>query len=124
MSVHCSGVAAKGDMENIDLLQLICYILVGHVYLTRVGYLWMLHKALNNRGSAFALALQYVAASVGLAKGDMEKLTDILMAVPEVSFICVDVANGYSEHFVQLVKQVRAANPTHTIMVGHSAPLS
>ena len=60
---------------------------------------------------------QYVAASVGLAKGDMEKLKGIIEAVPDLSFICVDVANGYSEHFVEFVKQVRKTCPTHTIMV-------
>lgn len=60
---------------------------------------------------------QHCAASVGLAKGDLEKLTEILESVPEISFICVDVANGYSEHFVEFVKQVRKQFPTHTIMV-------
>lgn len=42
------------------------------------------------------------------------------MAVaPDVKFICLDVANGYSESFVKFVKQVRKAHPTHTIMAGN-----
>ena len=58
-----------------------------------------------------------VAASSGSGKGDFEKLSSILKAVPEVRFICLDVANGYSEHFVEFVRSVRAAFPQHVIMV-------
>jgi GMP reductase len=63
--------------------------------------------------------IQHVAASVGLASGDMEKLKAILAAVPELMFICVDVANGYSEFFVETVKEVRKQFPKHTIMAGN-----
>ena len=52
-----------------------------------------------------------------MAKGDLEKLKEIVQAVPEITYICVDVANGYSEHFVAFVKQVRQEFPKHTIMV-------
>nr|KAF6378211.1 guanosine monophosphate reductase [Myotis myotis] len=37
----------------------------------------------------------------------------------QVKFICLDVANGYSEHFVEFVKLVRARFPEHTIMAGN-----
>jgi GMP reductase len=50
--------------------------------------------------------------------GDLEKLKQILAAIPEIEYICLDVANGYSEHFVEFVKQVHAEFPKHTIMVG------
>lgn len=40
-----------------------------------------------------------------------------MAAVPQIQYICVDVANGYSEHFVNFVKDVRKMFPTHTIMV-------
>uniref|UniRef100_A0A8I5UTH4 GMP reductase n=1 Tax=Pongo abelii TaxID=9601 RepID=A0A8I5UTH4_PONAB len=33
--------------------------------------------------------------------------------------ICLDVANGYSEHFVEFVKDVRKRFPQHTIMAGN-----
>ena len=52
-----------------------------------------------------------------MAEGDLTKLRAILEAVPEVSYICLDVANGYSEYFVEFVKQVRHLFPQHTIMV-------
>merc|ERR1711976_848150 len=63
--------------------------------------------------------MPYVAASSGTAEGDFERLCDILENVPDVKFICLDVANGYSEFFVDYVKKVREAFPTHTIMAGN-----
>lgn len=57
------------------------------------------------------------AASSGTGKGDFERLSEILKAVTGVNFICLDVANGYSQHFVEYLRKVRAAFPTHTIIV-------
>jgi len=63
--------------------------------------------------------LESLAVSSGIRDGDLEKLKQILAAAPEVGFICLDVANGYSEHFVEFVKKVRKLFPTHTIMAGN-----
>lgn len=63
--------------------------------------------------------LPYTACSSGTGAGDYELLTQVLEAIPEINFVCLDVANGYSEHFVDYVRKVRAAFPTHTIMAGN-----
>jgi len=63
--------------------------------------------------------LPFVAASSGTAEGDFERLCDILENIPEVKFICLDVANGYSQFFVEYVAKVRKAFPTHTILAGN-----
>lgn len=63
--------------------------------------------------------LQNIAASSGTGKGDFERLSSVLSAVPELSFICLDVANGYSQHFVEYVRKVRAEFPSHTIIVSN-----
>jgi len=60
-----------------------------------------------------------VCASAGTSKSDMEKLDAILTACPGVTTICLDVANGYSEFFVEAVQRVRKRWPTHTIMAGN-----
>jgi len=64
-------------------------------------------------------ALPYVALSSGTGKDDMAKIDKILMAIPEVKFICLDVANGYAEFFVACVRSVRAKYPKHVIMAGN-----
>lgn len=61
--------------------------------------------------------LHYVAASSGTGQGDFERLTLILKEIPGVTYICLDVANGYSQHFVEYVRKVRATFPNHTIIV-------
>jgi len=48
---------------------------------------------------------------------DLEKLKMIVELVPEIEYIMLDVANGYSVHFVEVVKQVRKDFPHHTIVV-------
>ncbi|XP_005403472.1 PREDICTED: GMP reductase 1 isoform X2 [Chinchilla lanigera] len=62
---------------------------------------------------------QNVAVSSGSGQNDLDKMSSILAALPQVKYICLDVANGYSEHFVEFVKLVRAKFPEHTIMAGN-----
>ena len=59
------------------------------------------------------------AKLVGTAKGELEKLRSIITEIPRLQYICLDVANGYSEHFVEFVKLVRKEFPKHTIMAGN-----
>jgi len=63
--------------------------------------------------------LPFVAVSCGILGKDMEKLGEILAAIPEVKMICIDVANGYSEAFVQCIRDVRKRHPSITIMAGN-----
>lgn len=55
--------------------------------------------------------------SSGTGDNDFERLKNIITAVPDLSFICLDVANGYSQHFVEYLRKVRAVFTTHTIIV-------
>jgi GMP reductase len=60
----------------------------------------------------------YVAASAGTSEADIQKLQDILSKT-KVRVICLDIANGYSEHFVKTVRKVREMFPDHIIMAGN-----
>jgi GMP reductase len=59
------------------------------------------------------------AVSTGTGDKDFQKLQRIINVYPEIQFICIDVANGYSEHFGDYVARVRAAYPTATIIAGN-----
>lgn len=61
----------------------------------------------------------FIAVSTGTGTGDFDKLEAIVQAVPRLRFICVDVANGYSEHFVAFVKQTRKKFPDKVIIAGN-----
>lgn len=57
--------------------------------------------------------------SSGSSNTDFENLINILREVPDIPFICLDVANGYAEFFVEFVKKVRQTFPDRTIMAGN-----
>ena len=61
----------------------------------------------------------YIAVSTGTSAKDAAKLAQILTENPQLKFICIDVANGYSEHFVDFVKQTRNLYPEKVIIAGN-----
>jgi GMP reductase len=62
---------------------------------------------------------KYFAVSTGTSEKDFLRLNRITNAYPEIKFICIDVANGYSEHFGDFVAKVRKEHPTATIIAGN-----
>ncbi|MGC4129659.1 MAG: GMP reductase [Bergeyella sp.] len=62
---------------------------------------------------------EYVALSTGTGKTDEEKIAEIVKRYPKIQFLCIDVANGYSEHFVDFVKKARQLYPEKTIIAGN-----
>lgn len=60
-----------------------------------------------------------VMISTGTSVADFEKLSKIMNRHPKLDFICIDVANGYSETFVSFVRKVREAFPNKTIVAGN-----
>lgn len=60
-----------------------------------------------------------VMVSTGTSKADFQRLQQVLALDSRLVFICVDVANGYSEHFVKYVSRVRKAFPGHIIAAGN-----
>jgi GMP reductase len=60
-----------------------------------------------------------IALSVGIKKEDLENLEKVLKEFSFFKFICIDVANGYTEHFTNFIKSVRDKYPTKTIIAGN-----
>jgi GMP reductase len=61
---------------------------------------------------------KYIAVSTGILERDLEKLAQVL-AVTKSTWICVDVANGYTEQFVAQVRRIRQQYPSHVIIAGN-----
>ena len=61
----------------------------------------------------------YVALSCGTSKDSYSRLNNLLKKNPKFKFICIDVANGYSENFSKFVSEVRKKHPTKTIIAGN-----
>ena len=63
--------------------------------------------------------LDYVAVSTGSGAADEQMVAYLMNEYPQLKFICVDVANGYSEHFVSFVQKMRDNHPDKIIMAGN-----
>lgn len=61
----------------------------------------------------------HVSVSTGTGEDDLKKLIAIKDQNPQLRFICIDVANGYSEHFVSFLKRTRDQFPDKVILAGN-----
>ena len=93
--------------------------------LARYGMLTAIHKHYAvEEWSAFLSGCDEgiyprIMVSTGTSQADFEKLCTIMGNHPKLDFICIDVANGYAESFVEHVSRVRGAFPDKTIAAGN-----
>ena len=64
-------------------------------------------------------AANYTAVSCGIKEEDVLYLSKIIKAVPKVKFICLDVANGYTQRFASVVARTREKYPEKIIIAGN-----
>jgi GMP reductase len=69
-------------------------------------------KSLDNPSRAFY--------SMGITKHDLDKFERVYAkAGDSIGYVCIDVANGYSEAFVKFIEKLRRAYPKLTLMAGN-----
>ena len=82
---------------------------------------WEAQSSLDEARSAQsgdkALA-EFLFASTGIGQHDLDHLDDILKKF-DTPFICLDVANGYTQRFVDMVKRLREKYPDKVLMAGN-----
>ena len=62
----------------------------------------------------------YVAMSIGTGAADFNKLIEVYSKVEDnLKYVCIDIANGYSEHFAEHVREVRKRFPHLVIIAGN-----
>ena len=60
-----------------------------------------------------------VAISIGISEDDLTKLQTVSRNTSKLKYVCIDVANGYTERFIDVVKRVRDNYPSLTIIAGN-----
>ena len=65
------------------------------------------------------LSKDNIAVSTGISNQDFNKLKEVLTQCSTIKFICIDVANGYSEYFGDFIERVRTEFPVKTIIAGN-----
>ena len=61
----------------------------------------------------------YFTVSIGITDQDIQLLNDILAIDNRIRFICVDVANGYTENFIEKVRTIHKTHPSKIIIAGN-----
>ena len=62
----------------------------------------------------------FVAMSIGTSEDDYNKLCQVYEKCEDnLKYVCMDIANGYSEHFTQHVRKVRENFPNLVIIAGN-----
>ena len=66
------------------------------------------------------LRTNHVAMSIGISDDDWCKLQNVMELVDgNLKYVCVDVANGYSERFTQFIRKLRKEYPNIVIIAGN-----
>lgn len=92
-----------------------------------------MHQALHRHGLFTCLVKSYsledwqqnwwdaetCALSTGITPEDLARTREILDNLPEIRYVCIDVANGYSEAFIEFVARFRELYPSKIIIAGN-----
>jgi GMP reductase len=90
--------------------------------LSNFGMLTCLHKHITIEDTDTTLASvesAHCAVTIGLKERDKDLADVMLKRHPFITFICIDVANGYSERFSKYVKKIRKEHPDKVIIAGN-----
>jgi GMP reductase len=60
-----------------------------------------------------------ICVSSGTSKNDIHKLSQILNFHPNLKMVMLDIANGYSQHFLDVIQEVRSLFPDKIIIAGN-----
>ena len=107
MAANMDGVGELGVAEKLSEFEMITCLTKQH----------NVKKLKENK--KIKSIYQNIALSIGIKKEDFENLDKILKEFSFFNFICIDVANGYSEHFTSFIKSIRDKYPTKTIIAGN-----
>lgn len=79
------------------------------------------HYEIEELYDFFFTPRSYTAYSMGITDGDLHKWNVLKSKLPagNIKWICIDVANGYTERFINFVKDFKNDNPGIIIIAGN-----
>lgn len=79
------------------------------------------HYSVEELYDYFFIPRPYTAYSMGITDADVHKWNLIKSKLPvgNISFVCIDVANGYTERFIDFVRKFKDDNPNIIIIAGN-----
>jgi GMP reductase len=114
-----SGVPViAANMDSVATFEMAA-ALAEHQVMTAVHKHYSVEQWAEFVAGANKNTLNNVFVSTGTSDADFQKTKDIMALSDELIFICIDIANGYSEHLVEYVQRVRAEFPNKVISAGN-----
>jgi len=108
--IHYNGVPIMAsNMDGVGTIQMADELTMHGMFtcLVKTYTVDELVKYFNNDLGSHTRA-NHVAMSIGTSQDDFDKLVNVKkQATDRLKYVCIDIANGYSEHFAQFVSKVR-----------------
>lgn len=111
MAANMDGVGTTSMATTLSKFDL--FTVLNKSYLAKDINQWMNSKDWNPE------LLKNISVSTGITQADQENIDKVLELNPGIKFVCIDVANGYSEKFIDYVAKFRDKYPHITIIAGN-----
>jgi len=117
---HWRGVPIMAsNMDGVGTFEMADKLAEAEVF-TCLVKTYSVNELVNYFDSEYPERTEYVAMSIGITERDHDKFRAVYEQTGEkLRYICIDVANGYSERFVKFVKQFRELYPHIVIIAGN-----
>ena len=117
---HYRGVPVMAaNMDGVGTFKMADKLAEGSIF-TCLVKTYSVDKLIDYFAEGILERTNNVAMSVGTSELDFDKLTRVYAgAAGGLKYVCMDIANGYSEHFTQHVRKVRNAFPHLVIIAGN-----
>jgi len=118
--VHCTGIPIMAsNMDGVGTFEMADTLAKKSIF-TCLVKTYSADELIEFFNTDDYLRTNHVAMSIGTSDDDWCKLQSVIaLADGNLKYVCIDIANGYSEHFAQHVKKVRDAFPHIVIIAGN-----
>ena len=117
---HYRGVPVMAaNMDGVGTFKMADKLAEGSIF-TCLVKTYSVDKLIDYFAEGILERTNNVAMSVGTSELDFDKLTRVYAgAAGGLKYVCMDIANGYSDHFAAHVRKVREAFPYLVIIAGN-----
>ena len=117
--IMASNMDTIGTFEMATALQAHGALCAVHKYYTKDEWDTKMSWWLRNNSGQCGVVYTMGMGDANSNMNELQKAQSVLDAHRHIQFICIDVANGYTEKFVQYVEFVRKTFPNHILIAGN-----
>jgi GMP reductase len=117
---HYLGVPIMAsNMDGVGTFAMADKLAEGDIF-TCLVKTYSVNELIQYFSSGMTERTENVAMSIGTSELDFDKLFAVRSTIgDQLKYVCMDIANGYSDHFAQHVRKVRESFPNIVIIAGN-----